>query len=40
MESAVIDNLIDKVIATSVAFPKLDSRMENYTLVDSVPFEK
>jgi hypothetical protein len=23
-----------------VAFPKLDSRVENYTLVDSVPFEK
>jgi len=36
----VIDDLIDKVIATLVAFPKLDSRVENYTLVDSVPFEK
>jgi hypothetical protein len=36
----LIDDLIDKVIATLVAFPKLDSRVENYTLVDSVPFEK
>ena len=48
MESSVIegridkwiDEWIDKVIATLVAFPKLDSRVENYTLVDSVPFEK
>jgi predicted transcriptional regulator len=40
MESSVIDRLIDKVIATLVAFPKLDSRVKNYTLVDSVPFEK
>ena len=36
----LIDKVIDKVIATLVAFPKLDSRVENYTLVDSVPFEK
>jgi hypothetical protein len=36
----LIDNLIDKVIATLVAFPKLDSWVKNYTLVDSVPFEK
>jgi len=44
MESSVIegwiDRLIDKVIATLVAFPKLDSRVKNYTLVDPVPFEK
>jgi hypothetical protein len=44
MESSVIDrlidNLIDNLIATLVAFPKLDSRVQNYTLVDSVPFEK
>jgi hypothetical protein len=44
MESSVIDRLIDnligKVIATLVAFPKLDSRVKTYTLVDSVPFEK
>ena len=36
----LIDDLIDKVIATLVAFPKLDSRVKNYILVDSVPFEK
>jgi predicted transcriptional regulator len=36
----LIDDLIDKVIATLVAFPKLDSRVKDYTLVDSVPFEK
>ena len=36
----LIDDLTDKVIATLVAFPKLDSRVKNYTLVDSVPFEK
>jgi hypothetical protein len=44
MESSVIegriDKWIDKVIATLVAFPKLDSRVELYTLVDPVPFEK
>lgn len=48
MESSVIEGRIDKwidewideVIATVVAFPKLDSRVELYTLVDPVPFEK
>ena len=48
MESSVIegridkwiDEWIDKLIATLVAFPKLDSRVETYTLEDPVPFEK
>ena len=44
MESSVIegwiDRLLDKVIARLVAFPKLESRLKKYTLVDPVPFEK
>lgn len=44
MESSVIegriDKWIDKWIARLVAFPKLDSRVETYTLEDPVPFEK
>lgn len=44
MESSVIegriDKWIDKWIAGLVAFPKLDSRVESYTLEDPVPFEK
>ena len=40
MESSVIEGRIDKWIAGLVAFPKLDSRVETYTLEDPVPFEK